>query len=357
MSTFAQERLGVTLSLAGVLVSLNSITSLLLHPIVGPASNRLDKRTLLMISAMLSVLSCLGFALLPQYLPALLFRIAAGVSWALSASVGLVFASEMLPPEKATTGIAYYGLIQIIVSAVGPTIALYVTGRTGYTGMFLMMTGCAAAALLCACRLPRSVSNGDGHFSLREVRFNEVFAPEAVCLALIGGLFAFNNGVQTSYVLPYAASMGFAGAASVYFLLQAAATLLARILLCPRLYRHSLFTVASFAGILLCLFSLVMSFADAPFQLYLGSILMGIGYGSVIPAIQSACIRRTPRQRQGSAGSTYMFAINIGIGGGGLLGGLVADHLGYAWLFGLLIIPTAAAWLLSLCKGRFPASD
>ena len=65
---------------------------------------------------------------------------------------------------------------------------------------------------------------------------------------------------------------------------------------------------------------------------------------------------RAPPERGGSAASTYMFAINIGIGGGGLFGGVLAEHFGYSVLFLSLIVPTVAAWLLSLYKGRFPAS-
>lgn len=356
MSSFAQERLGVSLSLAGVLVSLNSITSLVLHPLIGPISNRIDKRLLIMLSAVLSTVSCLGFCLFPQYIPALVFRVIAGFSWALSAATGLIFVSESLPPEKATNGIAYYGMIQIAVTALGPTLALAAIERTGYSGMFLLMTACSVAALICSYYLLPSGAATTEKLSLRSVHFNEIFAPEALLLACIGGLFAFNNGVQSSYVLPYADACGFGNAVGLYFILQAAATLFTRLLLARFLYKKSFFFVSTFTTVLLLIFAVFMAIGTRPAHIYIGGILMGLGYGCIIPAVQAACIRFTPPERGGSAASTYMFAINIGIGGGGLLGGVLAEHFGYSVLFLSLIVPTTAAWLLSLYKGRFPAS-
>lgn len=357
LSTYARNALGVTLSQAGVLVSLNAITSIAVHPLVGPASNRIDKRLLLLASGVLSVLSCLGFAFVPRYGAALAFRVVAGFSWALSAATGLVFVSETLPPDKTTSGIAYYGLIQIVVTAVGPTIALKAINRVGYTGMFLLMAVCAAAALISSWFLPSSVSNSKERFTLRSIRFKEIFAPEAIALACVGGLFAFNNGVQSSYALPYADARGFADAASLYFIIQAAATLLTRFTICRWLYERPLPFITSFAAVLLVFFAIVMAWGRSAFWMYLGAILMGVGYGCVIPAIQAACIQKTPKERKGSAGSTYLFAINIGIGGGGLIGGVVADHFGYCVLFLALLVPTAAAWILSHVFGREPGTE
>lgn len=352
LSTYAQKALGVTLSQAGVLVSLNAATSIAVHPIVGPASNRIDKRLLLIVSGALSVLSCLGFALVPQYGAALAFRVIAGFSWALSAATGLVFVSETLPPDRTTSGIAYYGLIQIVITAIGPSLSLKAIDRVGYAGMFCIMAGCAAASLACAWFLPHSVSNPGEGFRLRSIRFREVFAPEAVTLAFVGGLFAFNNGVQSSYALPYAEAGGYADAASLYFIIQAAATLLTRFTICRWLYKRPLPFITSFAAVLLVAFAFVMALGRSAAWMYLGAILMGVGYGCVIPAIQAACIRLTPQERRGSAGSTYMFAINIGIGCGGLLGGVIADHLGYSALFFSLLLPTLAAVILSWIFGR-----
>ena len=67
---------------------------------------------------------------------------------------------------------------------------------------------------------------------------------------------------------------------------------------------------------------------------YYGSaILIGLGNGHMWPAFQNMCINVAHNNQRGTANSTILISWDIGMGLGILLGGVIAEHLGYASAF------------------------
>lgn len=67
---------------------------------------------------------------------------------------------------------------------------------------------------------------------------------------------------------------------------------------------------------------------------YYGSaLLIGLGNGHMWPAFQNMMVSMAHHNERGTANSTILVSWDIGMGLGILLGGIVAEHLGYAAAF------------------------
>ena len=65
----------------------------------------------------------------------------------------------------------------------------------------------------------------------------------------------------------------------------------------------------------------------------LSAFLIGLGYGTLFPALQTIYIIMASSTQRGTANSTYLTGFDLGIGLGMLLGAYIADRLGFANMF------------------------
>ena len=75
---------------------------------------------------------------------------------------------------------------------------------------------------------------------------------------------------------------------------------------------------------------------------YLSALLIGLGNGHMWPAFQNMTISVAHNNQRGTANSTILISWDIGMGLGILLGGIIAEHLGYAAAFWTVVLVNAA---------------
>ena len=68
------------------------------------------------------------------------------------------------------------------------------------------------------------------------------------------------------------------------------------------------------------------------------AILLGLGNGHLWPAFQNMTINVAPVSRRGTANSTILISWDVGMGLGVLLGGVIAEHLGYGSAFWAVVL-------------------
>ena len=69
------------------------------------------------------------------------------------------------------------------------------------------------------------------------------------------------------------------------------------------------------------------------FGYYGSALLIGLGNGHMWPAFQNMTINVARNNQRGTANSTILISWDIGMGLGILLGGVIAEYLGYASAF------------------------
>ena len=69
------------------------------------------------------------------------------------------------------------------------------------------------------------------------------------------------------------------------------------------------------------------------FIIILTAPLLGLGYGAAQPAFQALAIQSAPIERAGVSTATYFLALDISVGAGSIILALLANALGYQYLY------------------------
>lgn len=349
---YLSEHFGATKDVIGLVLSGFSLMALLFRPFSGYFVDTFPRKRVLMCCFALFTLFFLGYPTATGLLLFALVRTIHGGPFGAVTVANSTVAIDVLPSSRRTEGIGYYGLSNNLAMALAPTLGLWIYGAThSYHLLFWLafLLAClgmgAAASVSLPCRpapsAPPSRLSLDRFFLLR----GWLLGLNMVC-------FGFCFGVLSNYLAIYGKErLGITGGTGTYFLLLAGGLMLSR-LTGARSLRRGRLTRNAASGMLLSLAGYALFTLWPAMPGYYGSaLLIGLGNGHMWPAFQNMTICVAPNNRRGTANSTILISWDIGMGLGILLGGGVAQHLGYQAAFltmtgvnllGVLIYMTAA---------------
>lgn len=76
-----------------------------------------------------------------------------------------------------------------------------------------------------------------------------------------------------------------------------------------------------------------LGLATTPMAIILTAPLLGLGYGAAQPAFQALAIQSAPIERAGVSTAIYFLALDISVGAGSIILALLANALGYQYLY------------------------
>ena len=85
---------------------------------------------------------------------------------------------------------------------------------------------------------------------------------------------------------------------------------------------------------------------------YLSALLIGLGNGHMWPAFQNMMISMAHHNERGTANSTILISWDVGMGLGILLGGVIAELLGYTTAFWTVAVVNLTGVLLYFLKTK-----
>jgi hypothetical protein len=176
----------------------------------------------------------------------------------------------------------------------------------------------------------------------RKLSMDRFFLLRGWLLGLNMVAFGFCFGVLSNYLAIYGKEqLGITGGTGTYFMLCSVGLMLSR-LQGGRALRLGLLTHNAATGMCISLvgytlFILMPTLFDGDLFTFVGyygsALLIGLGNGHMWPAFQNMTINVAPNNQRGTANSTILISWDIGMGLGILLGGIVAEHLGYGAAF------------------------
>lgn len=361
--------LGASMTLAGFLAGLLATAALAIRPLSGAVSDKLSKRTLLIVSCGLFAISALGCALCHTLLALGVFLAIQGFAFAFKSTLVVSLTSLIVPKTRIGAGVGLLGVAYTVAGAVGPAVGSVIGKSFGYSAVFaissaMLFLGFILALLL---RLPkRKETPAKTHAGERRAGLFETgdSASQAkglskylhlptLPLALIAGILMVAQGVTSSFIL-VVGDMREIDAASMYFLFYSLATLGARPLAGKASDKHGLRWAAVPTMALAAAGMLIAAAVESVWGIVLLGIFMGAGQGSAYCAIQAESVRDVPESKLGRAANTFYIGPDLSMGLGPVAGGAVLQSFGASalFVFNACFIAIALVALLAFAKGK-----
>ncbi len=317
-------------TIAGVVVSAYIISSLLMRPFSGYITDRFPRRGVYILSYSVFVVLVYGYLAATSVLLLISLRILLGGTFSVVTTAGNTLAIDHMPPARRGEGIGYFGAFTVLSMAIGPMIGLHLIENYSYDAVFLA----AGTISLLGALATTGVQNI--HHPIKEttpLSWDRFFLKCAWIIALVMMLLSFPYGVMMVYMPLYISETGLDLIPANYFLYFALGVIAARVA-SGRLLNRGLQTkvlTIGMAGIAagILIFTLLLT----PATFVVSSVIMGLSYGALMPAVQSMIINLAPHSRRGTANSTYLIALDMGSGIGMLCGGAIAQATSFTSLF------------------------
>ena len=379
---YLYETFGATKDVIGLVLSGYTIVALLFRPFSGFFVDSFPRKMVLLISYSAFAIFFAGYLAASSLLLFTIVRTLHGGPFGAVTVANSTVAIDVLPSSRRNEGIGYYGLSNNLAMAISPTFALFVYSEThNFQLLFWLAFAVALFGLIVDSTVtlkkpqPSSISPQPSSISPQPSSISP--QPSALSLDrfflksgwLIGVnmvFFGFCFGVLSNYLAIYGKQvLGMTGGTGAWFMLCSIGLILSR-LQGGKALREGKLTQNAAEGMVISLVGytlfILMPTLSSLFPLpsyilhligYYGSaLLIGLGNGHLWPAFQNMMISVAHHNERGTANSTILVSWDCGMGLGILVGGVIAELLGYSAAFWTVAIINLAGVTLYFVRTR-----
>ncbi|MDE6638077.1 MAG: MFS transporter, partial [Muribaculaceae bacterium] len=319
--------------LIGIILSGYVVATLIIRPFSGFFVDTFDRKTVLMICFFCFFLCFSGYLGASTLLMFFIVRTMHGIPFGATTVANSTAAIDVLPSSRRNEGIGYYGLSNNLAMAIAPSIGIYIYHLTdNFKLLFWLSLGLAFLGFLCSTsvKLPKREKVADKP----KLSLDHFFLSRAWLLAVNILFFGLCWGVMSNYVALYGKKeLGITDGTGIFFMILSAGLFVSRLFGAKSL-RKGLLTHNALIGVLISLVGYGMfAFVVTPWSFYLSALLIGLGNGQMYPAFLNMFIKVARHDQRGTANSSILISWDLGMGIGILLGGIIAENIGFAEAF------------------------
>ena len=338
--------------LIGVVLSGYVVATLLIRPFSGFIVDSFDRKKVLMLCFFFFFLCFSGYLGASTLLMFFIVRTMHGIPFGATTVANSTVAIDVLPSSRRNEGIGYYGLSNNLAMAIAPSVGIYIYNVTdNFTFLFWLSLILALLGFLCSTsvKLPKRKSvEGKPKMSL-----DHFFLGRAWLLAVNICFFGACWGVMSNYVALYGKlELNITDGTGVFFMILSAGLFVSR-LFGARSLRKGLLTHNAMIGVLVSLVGYFMfAFIKTEWSFYLSALMIGLGNGQMYPAFLNMFIKVARHDQRGTANSSILISWDLGMGLGILIGGVIAENVGFAEAFHTVAFLQCAGAVLFLLFTR-----
>ena len=326
--------LGVSASLAGQMVTVYALGSLLAAIPLTIATQSWRRRTVLLLTIVGFLVFNTLTALSSDYWLTLIARFFAGVSAGLAWSLIAGYARRMVAPHLQGRALAVAMVGTPIALSLGVPMGTWLGGFMGWRMAFGLMSGMTLVLIVWVLI---KVPNYPGQSSSQRMPLRQVFFTPGVrsVLAVVFTWMLAHNILYT-YVAPFVSKAGLNSDVDLVLLTFGVAAL-ASIWLTGRLVdRHLRSTVLASLATFAAVSIFIGVFSGSAAAIYVGVFIWGLTFGGAATLLQTA-LADAAGKGSDVALSMNVVVWNSAIAGGGLLGGVLLGQWGTSAFPGVLL--------------------
>lgn len=314
----------------GVVVGTYTIASVLVRPFSGFALDRFGRRTIFLLALILYTLLFAGYLVAVTITSIIILRFAQGLTWGITTVSGSTIATDNIPASKRGEGIGYFALSTTLGMSVGPIIGLFICHQWGYTTMFV--SGCLISVISLVCAYAVRMRKRFVVGKRIRMELSSLFDKNSIRPSLNVFITMIAYGGLLSFIALYGREIGIQNS-SMYFLIFSVGIAAARLTAGKVFDRKGPRRIITLCiGLLIVGFPL-LAMAKNSALFYVSAIIIGFGNGVIFPTFQSMINNLADSMHRGAANSTLYTAVDLGMGLGMIMGGLIAQNISISAIF------------------------
>lgn len=339
------KELGGNLAQAGLAMTLFMISAIAVRPFSGLIIEKLGIRKTLIISGIFFSLFSLAYLLADQLTTLFIIRFLHGIWFSILTTVCVPVVNQFIPEQRKGEGMGYYVMSVNLGIVLGPLIGLSLIEYWSYFQITTLLIALVfigfAFCLMIPVKEPEPIIQTIPE--KKGLALSDVVEKKALPVAVLAALISFSYASIMSFITPFAASKNLMTYASLFFVVFAISMMCLRPITGKIYDRKGSQYVIYPALLVFSLGLFLLSQIQTLWGFLLAAVLIGVGFGSAQPCIQTLAIQRAPKHRIGYATSTFYTFYDVGIAVGSLLiGALIAT---YSYQFAFILCS-----LLTLCS-------
>ena len=324
MPVYLVEELGIDTTLVGMALSSYTIGVLCVRPFSGYLVDSVSRKPLYLFAFFMFALMFGGYLFAAAVWSVMAVRYLQGMSMGLTSVAGNTIAIDVIPSKRRGEGIGFYGFTLNLAMSLAPLVAVMLYNRYGF---HTMVYACLAIAFMGVwvvynIRHPRREKTPRPPFSLD--RFILIQAlPSGVTYMLC----SVSYGMIVSFAVLYGKEIQVENP-GYFFIYMALGVGLVRLISGKMVDKGHIHLMSVSSMICLVLALTVFALVHNGVVFFVMAFVIGMGYGTMVPAFQSLVVNVAPHHLRGTANSTYLTCFDIGVGTGMLSAGFIASRAG-----------------------------
>jgi MFS family permease len=352
LPVYISEELHANKSIVGIVLASYIVASVLIRPFSGFALDKFGRKTIFLSSLLLYAFIFCGYAFAATVLFMIVLRFAHGFTWGITTIAGSTNIVDIIPASKRGEGIGYYALSTTMGMAVGPIIGLFVLHHWGYFNMFFTGFLISLVSFICAALVkypPYKTIEENNHFS-----WSKLFEVQSILPSLNLTIIQITYGGLLTFIALYGHEIGIKNA-SGFFLIYALGIAISRFISGKEFDKRGPRYILTICISLLVIGFIFLALVKNPIGFYGSALILGFGNGVIFPTFQTMVNNLSKPTRRGAANSTLYTALDLGMGFGMIIMGVISQSTSIttAFIVSAVICTIGLIYFVSFTLGHY----
>ena len=352
LPVYISQELHANKSIVGIVLASYIVASVIIRPFSGFALDKFGRKTIFLSSLLLYAFIFCGYAFAATILFLIVLRFAHGFTWGITTIAASTNIVDIIPDLKRGEGIGYYGLSTTMGMAIGPIIGLFILHNWGYYAMFFTGFFISLVSFICASLVkypPYKSIEENKHFS-----WPKLFEVQSILPSLNLTIIQITYGGLMTFIALYGHEIGIKNA-SGFFLIYALGIAISRIISGKEFDKRGPRYILTICISLLIIGFIMLALVKNPIGFYGSAIILGFGNGVIFPTFQTMVNNLSKPTRRGAANSTLYTALDLGMGFGMIIMGIISQSTSIttAFIVSAVVCTIGLIYFISFTLGHY----
>lgn len=310
----------------GLIIALFTVTAGLSRPFSGKLADKVGRVPVMVVGALVSGVAALLYPLISGVIGFFLLRFFHGFSTGFKPTGTSAYVADIVPVEKRGEAMGVVGFFSSLGMAAGPALGAYLASEYSLNVMFYSSSASAILSVLILIGMKETLKNREKlskqHFIIRS---NEIYEPNVLFPSLMMMAFVFPFGAVLTVIPDLSDALSFSNR-GVFFTCFTFTSLLVRIFAGKASDKYGRIPVLKIGAVLLFIAMISLAMVESQMWFIVSGGLFGIAVGICSPTIFAWTIDRSHEEHRGRGIATMYIALEIGIGLGAFLAGLIYNN-------------------------------